>query len=97
MTESFYNFVTRIHLFDVAIQFPELFLLPFKISLRTGSDHLDYNEAKRKCQDKNQRHQRADGQHHHDYAKNGYYGCNKLRKALLQGAANIIDIIDGPA
>ncbi|MNF97911.1 hypothetical protein D3C84_807550 [compost metagenome] len=81
----------------MAVQFAERLLLADKMLLRFPGYHLDYDEAERQRNDRHERQQWTDRQHHDDDADERYDRRNKLRQALLQRAANVIDVVDGAA
>ena len=85
--------MAAIHFFNMAVDVTEVNLLLFKVFLGGFDDHGDKPERNRQDYYRHQRHQPADGQHHHKDTDNHRHRCHNLRQVLGQGIADGIDII----
>ena len=74
----------------------KILLLVLEIFLGTLHDYRNQPHGNRKYQQRNQRHKRADAQHHHKHADNRRHGSNELRRTLVQTLAQRIHIIGNP-
>ena len=86
-----------VHLLHMAVHMTQVFLLAAE-ELLAVAHHIHHNDqTHRQNADGHQRHQRADGKHHAQYAHNHGQLSDHLRKALVQRLGDHIHIVGDAA
>ena len=79
------------------VHLAERLLLADEKGLRPPGNRRHDRDAERQRRQDDQRHDPADRQHHDDDAEHGQHRANQLSQVLLQGAADVVEVVDGAA
>ena len=75
--------MTAVDLLHLSVYISKICLLPTEVFLRMLHDKRDQDHGNREDQDRDQRHKRADGEHHDQHADQSGNGCDHLCSTLV--------------
>ena len=85
------------HLFNMRVDFAEVFLLVLEMPLRLADDELYHHHRHRQHEQCHDRHDEADADHHSEGAEDGHGRRDDLRDALRQRLVDGLDVVDDAA
>ena len=74
----------QVHFLHLAVDMPQIFLLILKVFLGTLHDGRNKSHGDRKYEQRYERHERADAEHHHKHTDDRRHRSDDLRRTLVQ-------------